>query len=230
MKTIKEILEEIQSVYEGLILTHPLDASMEYLTNWCNFENKIEYKKLESTKFVAIIRTSITMTELDVLLKNTNNLGYYPAYIYDKINNIGKKYTLDNVNDMINAKVIFEIRFEAKYGDVIDGESYKLLYHVTDIKYKDKILRCGLCPKSKEKLAAHPDRVYLTLKKETAYLFSYYPQSKITTPILFEVDLNKSQTEVTLYLDPNFKVTGDARGFYTNDNISPRCLKIVNNS
>ena len=127
---------------------------------------------------------------------------------------------------MIKDKEIFTLTFEAKFDDVIDNDEYKLLYHVTDILYKDKILKQGLCPKSKSKIGYHPERIYLTIDIKDAYLFSYMNNSGIENPIIFQVDLNKSPIKVALFYDPNFK---DFRNFgcYTENNISPTCLKII---
>ena len=78
-------------------------------------------------------------------------------------------------------------------------------------------------PKAKGKISNHPDRIYLTFRKEDAYLFAYNPLSKITNWVIFEVDLSKAKHPIKLYQDPNLK----GKGCYTHANIPPNCLKAI---
>ena len=223
MKSLKEIIEEIQSLHEGLIVTHPLDTSLDFLETWCNFNGKIKFIKIEKSKFKAIIKGGITDHEFDVLLKYTNNLGYFPSHIYSLSDEIGRKYMFNDAESLIFKNISFILKFEASFDTVLENDKFKLLYHVTDLKHEDKILKLGLCPKAKCKMSSHPDRIYLTFEGKDAYLFAYSPGSQIVNPILFEVDLNKSQISIKLCTDVNFQ----NKGCYTCDNIHPRCLKIV---
>jgi len=223
MIKLKKLIEDIQNVNEGLISTYPINDAISILKTWCSYGNKIKYSKSEKVKILANI-TSISEHELDVLLKYANNLGYYPSFIVSKKYNWGGKYTLDDINNLIPKKIPFTLKFEAKYEVAIEYNPMStILYHATDEIYRDKILKIGLIPKSKNKIANHPDRIYLTFRKEDAYLFAYNPLSNIKNWIVFEVDLSKAKNKIRLFKDPNMS----NKGCYTYENIHPICLKLL---
>ena len=219
---LKAMLVEMQSIDEGLIVTHPLNRTMESLETWYNFNNEIKYIKDGDTKFKVSIN-HITRDNLDILLVWINNMGYFPSHIYTKHDDFGRPYKPCDVEELVTKKTPFVLKFEAKYDNVLNGDVYKMLYHITDVSHKDKILKQGLCPKSQSNASYHPDRVYLAFKKYDALFFACSARSKIVNCVLFTVDLNKSPTIIQLYVDPNFK----QMGCYTLDNINPICLKVV---
>jgi len=62
-------------------------------------------------------------------------------------------YQLDNLFDIINSA-------ESKFDEIVEDIPNKL-YHLSINEYKDKIIKYGLYPKSKNKLTSHLDRIYL---------------------------------------------------------------------
>jgi hypothetical protein len=222
MIKLKQIIEDID-LFDELEITHPLETSIEMLQNWGAWDNNkfIHYEIFDGIKILAKI-DKITEEEFDRILKTSNSMGYFPSHLYTEHNNYGRKYSKEDAVNLIKNNTPFRIKFEAKF-DMEIANTPKTLYHITDIKHKDKILKLGLCPKAKEKTAAHPGRVYLSFKKEDAYLFAYHPKSYIITPIMFEIDLTKSYKQIRLFVDPNFR----NKGVYTYQNIPPNCLTII---
>ena len=221
---LKKIIEDFQLKNEGLIQTHPIEGSLDMLELWCNFNGKIKYDIFDKTKIRAFINNNITEHEFDVLLKYSNNLGYFPCHIYTEDNNYGRQYTTDDIEELINKHLPFTVKFEAKYSVGVEtNPKTHTLYHATDKIYLDKILRIGLIPKSKSKLTSHPERIYLTPHKEDAYIFAYNPKSNIKDVVIISVDLNNAKNNIRLFIDPNIKPIG----YYTYENIPPICLKKI---
>ena len=108
--------------------------------------------------------------------------------------------------------------FEKKYDEVMNIP--KLIYHITDAKYLDKIKHIGLTPKTKSKLSSHPERIYAALDKEDT--LNLWKRMKIFIPkekdILLTIDTEKLNN--TFYNDPNFQ----NKGVYTYNNISPQSI------
>lgn len=169
MITLKEIIEEIQLANEGLIQTHPIETAINILDMWCNW-NKIKYDKFSNSKIRAYIDNNITPLEFDILLKYANNMGYIPSHIHDMVNG-GRKYTMEDVNDVISKNIPFTLKLEAKY-DIATEMIYSndIFYHASDEIHKNKILKMGLCPKSKQKIAAHPSRIYFRISPAQIFI------------------------------------------------------------
>jgi hypothetical protein len=221
MIILKELIENLQ-IEEGLIRTHSLEDALSVLNYWCSWNDKIKYDIIDGKKIKATISNQLTLNEYDLFSKYLKNVGYFPSHIYDIQKNIGEKYTESKVVELIKNNIPFILKLEANY-DKPTKDQIGILYHITHLRKKDKILKIGLCPKSDEKIAHHPARVYFTFQKEDAYLYAYDKRSGISEYVLFEVDLSKlKDISVQLYKDPNFP-----KGCYTNDNIPKNCLKII---
>lgn len=102
---------------------------------------------------------------------------------------------------------------EIKY----DGE---YVYHATEKKYLDSIMKNGLIPKSKNTRSFYPGRVYLS------------PDIESMDYIKGELEKDKSGDYVYLQINntPNLKFYRDVRfksGFYTYNNIHPKNIKVI---
>lgn len=155
-----------------------------------------------------------------------NNAGYFISLIYIEYLN-GKneveKYSenlllkiLGNKNNCKKIELTLEKKYDSKYPQI------RFLYHVTPIFNINKIKKNGLCPKTKSKKSYHPERVYLTKRKEDAIkavdLFKKYENSEY---VLLKVDTKKIKHRITIYNDPNFTM-----GFYTYDVLPPYSISI----
>jgi hypothetical protein len=219
-------------IYEGLIKTVDIDKATEIIIK--QFENLPGVDIANSDKEIKIgfepqyvdYKTSkyhnypVYDQNISKLLQLANNLGYFPSvFAYEKYNKTEvEKYLnskLRQIMDEVEPDFLAFV-FEKKYDEIIDVP--KLVYHITDEKYLDKIKSIGLTPKTKSKLASHPERIYVALDKEDA--LDLWKRMKMFIPkekgILLTI--NTEGLNDTFYNDPNFQ----NKGVYTYNNISPQ--------
>lgn len=230
------ILSDIK-LNEGLIMTHDLYESVEIINNFLGFDgystvnkNKIEVE-IDTVKFENVIE----------LLTILNNLGYYTAVLEIKINNRVHKFTLNKLKDnnkfnkntfdtFEHIKIILEPKYDTKHKLNSD-----IIYHVTEERYLNRIIKNGLIAKSKNNKTDHPERIYFTYNiedskqyiksKKQHYLYNdrklrksdkYYDTNFIILEVIIPDNL-------IFYKDPNFK----DKGIYTYDNIVPKNIKVL---
>jgi len=99
--------------------------------------------------------------KLEKYLPIITNLGYFIG----KLTINGQEWIKDYNTETRPIAFILE----AKYDHQV--EIPDMLYHASPIKFKDKILKSGLTPKSGNKLSNHPERVYLTDDLEKSIKF-----------------------------------------------------------
>jgi glycosyltransferase involved in cell wall biosynthesis len=95
-----------------------------------------------------------------------NNLGYFISSAFIGSDNIS--FTEKTIGDI----KVDEIFIEPKYDYQVDIP--KVLYHTSPLKFKEKILKSGLSPRSGNKLSNHPDRIYLTNSFNKCIRFGEY--------------------------------------------------------
>lgn len=218
-------------VYEGLIKTIDIDKATEIINKQfgnlpgidivnSNKEIKVgfepQYLDPKTSKYV---NSSVYDQNISKLLQLANNLGYFPSvFVYEKHNKTEvEKYSnskLRQIMDEVEPDFLV-FNFEKKYDEVVEVPEF--IYHITDKKYLDKIKSIGLTPKTKSKLASHPERIYITLNKDDAlYLWK---KMRIFIPkeqgILLKI--NTKGLDNIFYNDPNF----GNMGVYTYNNIPP---------
>lgn len=218
-------------IYEGLIKTVDINKAAQIITNTfgdlpgsdiINTNNdiqvklKIQYPDLETSKY---LNSQIYDQNISKLLQLANNLGYFPALFaykkhgetqHEKYSNSKLRQVIDEVEPDF---LIFN--FEKKYDEIIDVPEF--IYHITDIKYLNKIKSIGLTPKTKAKVSDHPERVYFSLNKK--YALNLWEKMKIFVQkekgIILTIDTKGLDN--TFYNDPNFA----NKGVYTYNNIPP---------
>lgn len=116
------------------------------------------------------------------------------------------------------------ISIEAKYGyDVTEDilKRYEFLYHVTPTHAVPKIMKIGLTPKTRSKLANHPDRIYLALTRpDIEHLIPQFQKAtgiKEWTTLQIDISFLKNSGQGRLFEDPAFS----EGGVYTLANINP---------
>ena len=213
-------------IYEGLIHTVSLDTTAEMLDKWSGSGNKFKVSPKSSKVIITFIK-ELDKNESDYLLKLINNLGWFPSSMLINRSELKwQKFDLEEFIRMGQDGKVMSIQLEAKYdleGNIYD---FDVMYHVAQSINREKILRIGLVPKSKEKITKHPERVYLIDSENDANQIAFQFQRKMGDEIkwsLFEIDfkrVRKNDPTIRLFSDPNFR-----GAFYTLSNIPPRFIK-----
>jgi hypothetical protein len=125
---------------------------------------------------------------------------------------------------------VVEIIYEPKFDKIVDVPNK--LYHLSIQEYKDKILKNGLIPKTKNKRTIHLDRIYLCSVPEDCHKLiadlkydydkrkNLNKKDKINTDwIIYEIDAKNIEK---LYKDPNYI----DKGYYVVDNINTKDISI----
>lgn len=212
-----EYLDKQNKLYEGLIKTYPIDIVIQELHD--NYFDAFELDTSNSTKCIVVYGVKVYEDEEDdeVLLKSImNRCGYF---LKEKIKSFDEDdYYYDYY---FTPKFSYECTEEAYSGDMC-------LYHLTNNYYIDKILKIGLTPKTKNKIEKHPDRVYVTKKKNMSdkfikqmYKFMTNHKNKpISKLYILKIDLSKCEDK-RFFWDPSAP-----NGMFTYENISPQCISI----
>lgn len=214
-------------IYEGLIYTTNIDQATNILKK--RFENlpgfntnndgkainlgfNPQYVDSETAKMVSF---NLYDSNISEILKYANNLGYLPSYFtYTSYKTIQQKW---NPNEF--RKIIYEIepeyisfRFEKKYDDVITPPN--IIYHITNGNFVKNIKKIGLKPKTLNKRATHPKRIYFSLTKENSEnLWKNMKLNYIKGNGVF-LTIDTSNLKNVFYEDPNSKGS-----IYTYENI-----------
>lgn len=100
-----------------------------------------------------------------------------------------------------------------------------ILYHITDSRFVNKILKYGLIPKHLDKRVTHPGRIYCltTDNKNDIKILAkeLHPNRRYT---ILKIDLNLYQEQLQFYQDPAYS----KYGVFTCENIPPYCIQIIN--
>jgi hypothetical protein len=218
-------------IYEGLILTHDLNI----ITNIISKKYKaIFYYDKNIFKISHKFDDKLFNIEINEIIQLTDNLGWFPSQIIYDVNENQKylKFSLTNFLNLIKLKIYdMNIFFEAKY----DIDIYPIpekMYHVTNLRYLEKIKRYGLIPHKHEKLTSHPERIYLTNSIDESWIFIRAlifrtPENEREPLIILEIDTLFMKDRLRIMRDPNFQRGGIYTGFYTLNPIDPQCLSVI---
>lgn len=150
------------------------------------------------------------------LLHLIDTVGYFVSSVRLGDEKLTDKSKIeDTLKNLDKISIIIEPKFDKKVN--YTGE---YLYHTTDKKYLDKILKFGLIPKSKNTRSFYPERIYLS--PDETYLLSIKDQlSKDKNGEYVDLKIRNFQG-LNLYKDVRFK-----GGFYTYDNIHPKYIDVI---
>lgn len=199
---------------EGLIYSQPIDKTMKILKN--------KFKELNIKKYDD---GDISIEGLNDKLKKyiplINNLGYFISNAFvgdDKIDT-----HLLNKDDFNNIECS-NIFIEPKYDYEVNIPN--ILYHASPLKFKKKISKYGLTPKSGNKLAYHPNRIYLSNSIQSCVKFGEYLLSSKKQNKYYKngycIYIIKGIGVDKLYSDINFR----EGGFYTLNNIKKELINL----
>jgi len=126
-----------------------------------------------------------------------------------------------------------DITYESKFDNLVNNIGK--LYHLSIQEYKSSIIKNGIVPKSKSKLSAHLDRIYvcetidmcealindMRLNYSIKYHVDNRKRNKLNTKwIIYEID--SSSLKINIYKDPNYQ-----GGYYIIDNIPPDKISVA---
>jgi len=224
MKTYLNFLNQIK---EGLIRTHNIlkyESTLDILLN--SIISDYEIQVIDKFRFDIKFK-QLTKDSLDAVLNVINNFGYYPSYMWLSKQCIENNFKYDIEILENNLMDSFTIGFDSKYDDSL----YKNDNIVPDTAYhlspeKNKILKYGLIPKSKNRINTYSDRIYLFYDLTNYKNFlKNLKLNDVKNDIkkeynLFEVSLKN--LDIIIHTDPYFK-----KGFYIYDNIKPNRIELL---
>lgn len=199
---------------EAEYATYPIRTTIKYVSDALNIPLS-SFKTVAAYNFTYFIKVTIPNIEEDrkKIDKAMHLCGYYCAK---------KEYHKGDTR-------FLDLTYEPKYIDEADyiARSNQVLYHLSPLPYKEKILRNGFIPKSNSTKFTYPDRSYFFLGnvdkakiKEWIPVFRFHNKKYKNTPYcLYTINVDKIPNNVIFYLDPNLK-----GGCYTSDNISPNTI------
>lgn len=224
MIRLKNILDttEYDALYEGLIKSHPKVSVIRFLEKQTNkkvFINNI-HKNGQGFLF-AIHDAEMSVKKFEEILKTIENgYGWKPIlFIY----NFDDEYTEFERMFLDEGEIpMVRVQLEPMHPVQLTTKQYPIiLFHISPTKFKDKILKKGLIPKSINKKFKHKDRVYFT---------DNFTIIKSLTRALSRAN-NEREWSVyrirTIHLPSNFTLFSDElldNSFFTKDNVSSRII------
>jgi len=199
---------------------------------------------IESPKVFSISLPKSAFKYWSEIYKFLDTFGWYPSYIAlvteDFFGGFLKdrgKYSNESMNIMMKSaddEDAIQIQMEAKYDTEQQPEKY--YYHLVPDIYLDKVELKGLTPKTKSKIATHPERVYLLnpdnedeYEKVANMLYSTIPseeaKAKVKNYYLLRIDADALKDKVKFYDDPNFRIGNGA--VWTYQNIAPKYIEKI---
>lgn len=212
----------------------------EFITKTINVEKTIElFKKRFSDIEIDLnsyndIVISLNKTKTKYLKEIESFMDAY-GYFLSNVSFKRGKINIDQILaylDYQNDNFSYRLIYKAKYDIKINIKDEEIYYHLVPDIYIDKIRRYGLTPKSKSKIANHPERIYLQIKLEKDFAEDLYfaidnPSTKklIKNYYILKIlgkDLNK--LKINVYKDPDYN-----NGVWTYQNIPPDIIYILKN-
>ena len=195
---------------EGLIYSQSIEKTTKILKN--------RFKELNiKTYDDGDISIEGMDCELGKYLPLINNLGYFISTAFRG----GEQLDLtDNIEEILSDNIFIEPKYDRKIKNIP-----KRLYHASPLKFKDKILKKGLSPKSGNKLSNHPNRIYLSDSILTCIKFGEYLVEHDKSDFYkngYCIYIIDGEGIDKLYSDINLR----EGGFYTVDNINKEYISL----
>ena len=228
-KLVESCIDLEYRLEEGLIKTYALDALMKNLESILQhsaFDYKFSNEDLKKSHVDLTIGLTdqVTIEAFLEIFKNLLLYGYFISSVEMSTKDmIGKRVNYEIFsNQYLNSKWfnIFTklvLRIEPKWDPIVEINQ-QFLYHATDAKNVNSILKKGLMLKSKAIRSNHPDRIYLCKNLKDA---EFLAKQRYANWNIIKVDISKYEN-LTFFQDPNYE-----NGIYAYDNFNPNCLTIV---
>jgi hypothetical protein len=180
-------------------------------------------KSLKTFKYgdIFIITDKNTPEITEQLLHLIDTVGYFVSVLTmdtkdDKPTKLEDK---TKIKETLKSQNRISLMIEPNFDTKVNFKNI-YLYHTTDRKNLDKIMKYGLMPKSKNTRSFYPERIYLSPNRK--WMESIKSQLSIDKAADY-VDLRITNFKgLSLYKDVRFK-----GGFYTLDAIHPNYIKVL---
>lgn len=142
-----ERMADDDTLSEGLIRTYPSEFVEKYLSKRINSDFRKAYFDEDHNHFWFVLKPD--SQSIEPLKQKMDSFGYYCA-------------VKDNVKEGVYMQ--FEPKFDDEYfmrSELKFRFSDIMFYHVAPCYLKEKILKYGLVPKSKNNFLKYPDRIHL---------------------------------------------------------------------
>lgn len=216
-------MKYLEYIKESRYKTHGLITVKRQLPVLLNSINAIYDIEYYDTDDFSLSLSNITTNALSIIISRCEILGYFPSTF--KLNNIriNNDTNIERFVDIVKNYSISKndtlwLQFESWQDQDIDIPDK--LYHVTKTKNLNRIKRYGLCPKSKNKISYHPDRIYFV--DNFKFALNIYKQLNEIDYCVIEILPEKNI--LLLRSDPNYN-----QGYYTNQNIPPYWIVNITN-
>lgn len=207
-------VEGKKPINEGLIKTYPINNTVDYVRRLFGLrDNQINV---------------INKGDIHKILVMYENSEEKRKQMNKAMNLCGYELANENTENVHN--VIYQM-YTQKFSDSLTAElkkRMKYLIHITPLYNKDKILRQGFVPKSKNEIFTYGDEVFFFTQDapivhivDQVYQKDCNIKNKSNNHIytLFQVSLEKIPNEVKFEIDPNLDFA-----VRTKDNIPPNTI------
>ena len=211
-------------LYELLTKSLKTDAAMDNLLLWCGNDN-FDIRK-SGDKIILDLKITKPMNRLEIenLIGHVNLLGWI---VTAQLECDGwKNFKEDKF--LNNQRKISALQLEAKYPQEQNKSEYEHLYHVSPSIVRTKIEKYGVCPKNKEKIANHPNRVYFVFDKSKIKKIATALNKATKQNLPYDVWELDNKSFIKYNPDARFlRDVNYAGGVFTLSNIPPKFLKLV---
>lgn len=194
---------------EGLVMTYPFESMKKHVVDFFG----LPYYDFHEYIANGVRCAAIDIPDNKVAIEQLNKAMEFYGYFKSQTGKLGDG--------------ILRLHYEPKFQDEFDISEEKILYHVSPIRYMDKILKMGFCPYNKNIFFKFPERVYFfrgSFGEENVKNYAdMVCQAKLNGNksekyVIYSIDANQLQNK-HFFIDPN--IDG---GIYTNENISPKTI------
>ena len=200
--------------------------------------SEFDFKSYDSI----VINTDVNSKEMSLeLMALIDSMGYHIVNVGTwgtHLQNSPQEY--DPNSTQLRRNRISLLVIQPNYGEKVEFHG-EYLYHTTDSKYLDKILKHGLTPKSKNTRFFYPGRIFLSpskklhdvLKPELIRQKCNFNYEKEKLAWKSSVDFRiKNFKGLTLYRDMMVPVDSDypEGGVFTYNNIPPEYIEVIPNT
>jgi hypothetical protein len=198
------------AIVEGLIHTHPIKKSVNVL------KTRFPELSIDVEEDGEIYIENQPPQKLEKYLPIITNLGYFIS----KLTIDGQEWIKEYNSDTEPIAIILEAKYD------YEVNIPETLYHASPIKFKHKIIKFGLTPKTGSKLSNHPERIYLTDNLNKCIDFGNYLKEEKDSEwykngyCIYSI---KGIGITKLYSDINLR----QNGFYTLNNIKSENIKLI---
>lgn len=175
-----------------------------------------------------------------MIVLHDNNLKFNKFTNYDNFIDFVIDGEYDKINvtfEFVPNKIVYNAYKNSENIVVLDVNKYDYIYHLTDKKYLNKILKNGLIPKSGNKLGNNPEVIhllkYLTdpgvickiIEKNGEYKLKVDPKLKLKNPVLLKINIEMLKgTNVIFLNDPGCNADN---AIITYNQITPFAISVV---